>query len=157
MGVLSKIGSATGSFLDDFFSLDRFQKAGQRVGRVSDAVVGGLLALTALGVRAAGHVLPAALRRGARAVRRLRPSDLIALGIAAGAAALLIRSKVWQLLTAGGLLVLAGILRRLKENEQQRLVEVLGSMSEEERRDFVEAANRGDVPGAKEVLARATS
>jgi len=156
MGVLSKIGSATGSFLDDLFSLDRFQKAGQRVGRASDAVVGGLLALTALGVRAAGYVVPVALRTGARAVRKLKPADLIALGIAAGAAALLIRSRVWQLLTAGGLLVLAGLLRRLKEGEQQRLVEVLGSMSDEQRRNFVEAANRGDMGRAKEVLASAT-
>ncbi len=156
MGVLSEIGSATGSFLDNLFSLDRFQKAGQRVGLASAAVVGGLLALTALGVRAVGYALPAALRTGARAVRKLRPAALIALGIGAAAAALLIRSKVWQLLTAGGLLVLAGILRRLKESEQRRLVEVLGSMSEEQRRDFVEAANQGDMPRAKEVLASAT-
>ncbi len=117
MGVLSEIGSSTGSFLDNLFSLDRFQKAGQRVGLASDALVGGLLALTALGVRAVGYALPAALRTGARAVRKLKPADLIALGIGAAAAALLLRSKVWQLLTAGGLLVLAGILRRLKEGE----------------------------------------
>jgi len=156
MGVLSEVGSATGSFMDNLFSLDRFQKAGQRVGLASDALVGGLLALTALGVRVVGYALPAALRTGARAVRKLRAADLIALGIAAAAATLLIRSRVWQLLTAGGLLVLAGILRRLKEGEQRRLVEVLGSMSDEQQQAFVEAANQGDVGRAKEVLASAT-
>ncbi|MCK4298203.1 MAG: hypothetical protein KAX80_01655 [Planctomycetes bacterium] len=156
MGVLTEIGSATGSFLDGLFSLDRFGRAGRRVGVVGDALVGGMLALTALGLRAVGRTVPALLRRSARAARELRAADLLALGITAAAAALLIRSKVWQLLTVGGLLVLAGFLRRRKEEEQRRLVELLVTMDGDRRRAFIEAANQGDMVRAKEVLAGAT-
>jgi hypothetical protein len=88
-------------------------------------------------------------------VRQLRAQDLLALGISAGAAALLIRTKVWQLLTVGGLLVLAGLLRRRREGEQRRLVELLAALDDREREAFLEAANRGDVAGAGAVLGRA--
>jgi len=152
MGVLTNVGSAAGALLDGLFSLDRFQKAGQRVGFFGDALVGGMLALTALGVRLAGRTVPALLRRGGQAARNLRAADLLALGITAAAAALLIRSKIWQLLTVGGLLVVAGFLRRAREEEQSRLVELLASMDEDRRRAFVEAANRGDISAARELL-----
>lgn len=85
-------------------------------------------------------------------VRQLRAQDLLALGISAGAAALLIRTKVWQLLTVAGLLVLAGLLRWRKEGEQRRLVEVLAALDDERRQAFLEAANRGDVARAEAVL-----
>jgi hypothetical protein len=88
-------------------------------------------------------------------VRQLRAQDLLALGISAGAAALLIRTKVWQLLTVGGLLVLAGLLRRRREVEQRRLVELLAALDDREREAFLEAANRGDVAAAGAVLGRA--
>jgi len=156
MGVLTNIGSAAGAFLDGLFSLDRFQRAAQRAGRAGDAFVGGMLALTGLGLRLVGHAVPAALRKGSQAVRKLKAADLIALGITATAAALLIRSRMWQLLTVGGLLVLAGFLRRAKEEEQNRLVKLLVSMDEGRRRAFVEAANRGDMARAKELLSGAT-
>lgn len=152
MGVLMNIGSATGAFLDELFSLGRFQRAGARVGLAGDALVGGFLALTALGLRAVGRSVPALLRRGARAARELSASDLLALGISATAAALLIRSRMWQLLSVGGLLVVAGFLRRAREDEQRRLVELLVTMEEDRRRAFVEAANRGDVTAAHAVL-----
>jgi len=152
MGILTNVGRAMGTFLDELFSLDRFESAGKRAGATGDALVGGVLALAALGLRFAGRVLPAALSRGARTVRRLRAQDLLALGISAGAAALLIRTKVWQLLTVAGLLVLAGLLRWRKEGEQRRLVEVLAALDDERRQAFLEAANRGDVARAEAVL-----
>ena len=152
MGVLRNVGGAAGTFLDEFFSLDRFRRAGERMGVVGDAVVGGVLALSVLGVRLLGRTVPAALRRGARAAKALRAADLLALGIASAAAALLMRSKVWQLLTVGGLLVLAGLLRQKKETEQRRLVEILVGMDEERRRAFLEAANRGDMAAARDIL-----
>jgi len=156
MGVLTDFGSAAGSLMDRLFSLERFERAGERVGQTGDAVVGGVLALTALGLGLMVRVVPAAFRRGAEAVGKLKASDLIALGIGATTAALILRTRVWQLLTAGGLLVLAGILRRLKEGEQRRLVEMLASMDDERRQAFVEAANRGDMVRAREVLAGAS-
>jgi len=154
MGVLINIGSATGAFLDEFFSLDRFQRAGARLGVLGEAVAGGVLALAAPAVRALGRRAPALLRRGARAARELQAANLLALGIAAAAAALLIRSKVLQLLSLGGLLLVAGLLHRKKEKDQRRLVQLLVAMDEERRRAFVEAANRGDVAAARELLTR---
>jgi hypothetical protein len=156
MGVLKEVGQSAGSFLDSVFSLKRFERAGERVGHTGDALVGGMLALTALGLGLAARAVPAAFRRGAEAVGRLKAADLIALGVGAATVALLIRTKVWQLLTAGGLLVLAGILRRLRESEQERVVEVLTSMDESQRQAFVDAANRGDADRARELLAHAT-
>jgi len=155
MGILTDVGKAAGNFLDGLFSLERFEGAGKRAGAVADSVVGGALVLAALGLRAAGRVLPSALRRGGQMVRQLRAQDLLALGISAGAAALLIRTKVWQLLTVGGLLVLAGLLRRRREVEQRRLVELLAALDDREREAFLEAANRGDVAAAGALLGRA--
>jgi hypothetical protein len=152
MGVLTDVGRACGTFLDELFSLERFEGAGKRAGATADALVGGALALAALGLRVAGRVVLAALRRGARTVRSLRAQDLVALGISAGAAALLVRTKVWQLLTVAGLLVLAGLLRRRREEEQQRLVGLLAGLDDAGRQAFLEAANRGDVAGAGAVL-----
>lgn len=152
MGVLRNVGGAAGGFLDEFFSLDRFRRAGERVGLVGDAVVGGMLTLGVLGVRLVGRVVPAAFRRGAQAAKALRAADLVALGIASTAAALLVRSKVWQLLSIGGLLVVAGLLRRKKEAEQRRLVELLVGMDEARRRAFLEAADRGDLEAARALL-----
>lgn len=62
MGILTDMGKAAGNFLDGLFSLERFEGAGKRAGAVADGLVGGALALAALGVRAAGRVFPAALR-----------------------------------------------------------------------------------------------
>ena len=75
-------------------SLDRFRRAGERVGFVGDALLGGVLVAATLGLRGVGRAVPALLRRGARAAGELRASDLLALGITASAAALLIRSKL---------------------------------------------------------------
>jgi len=152
MGVLREMGSAAGAFLDGLFSLERFRRAGERVGFVGDALLGGVLVAATLGLRGVGRAVPALLRRGARAAGELRASDLLALGITASAAALLVRSRMWQLLTVGGLLVVAGFLRRVKEGEQRRLVELLVSMDEDRRQAFIEAANRADVTTAQAML-----